>query len=85
MTYWYDNLEDLFVIPGHKLLRPGNDPVVSEIPEEVRIGLLKLDPFYRADVVELFINGYTELGTIFYARKDPAQHPAPPDSRISLT
>jgi hypothetical protein len=40
-----DGGEQVLIIPAWKLLRPGNDPVASMIPADVRKTILSLDPF----------------------------------------
>jgi hypothetical protein len=44
-VYAFDNLEKIIIAPVHKLLHPGDDPLINEIPVEVRRRLLELDPF----------------------------------------
>jgi hypothetical protein len=36
---------EILIVPAHRLLRPGDDPVASQIPEDTRRRLLELDPF----------------------------------------
>ncbi|MFX0197278.1 MAG: carboxypeptidase-like regulatory domain-containing protein [Candidatus Hodarchaeota archaeon] len=45
--YEHNDCDQLLIVPAHKLLRPGDDPVVSNIPAEDRMRLLELDPFIQ--------------------------------------
>jgi hypothetical protein len=38
-------IEQLILVSAHKLLRPGDDPVINAIPAETRRRILALDPF----------------------------------------
>ena len=38
--------EQFVVVPAWKLLRPGTDPIASQIPEQARRNILELDPFF---------------------------------------
>ncbi len=49
--YEHQDTENLLIIPAHKLLRPGDDPIVSNIPADDRRKILELDPFiYNLDL-----------------------------------
>ena len=43
--YTLKKIKEVILIPAHKLLRPGKDPIASSIPDEARRQILSLDPF----------------------------------------
>lgn len=43
--YEHKDCDQIVLIPAHKLLRPGDDPIANNIPKDVRRRLLELDPF----------------------------------------
>lgn len=43
--YEHQSCDQVIVVPAHKLLRPGTDPIASAIPPSERRKLLELDPF----------------------------------------
>lgn len=47
LVYSCTDIQEVIVAPAHKLLLPGNDPITSQIPEDVRYKLLNLDPFIK--------------------------------------
>lgn len=70
LAYWFEEMENVIILPAHKLLRPGDDNIANSIPPEVRYELLTLDPFFPRDQLDLFFPSFEPRGVVCYVKEE---------------
>jgi hypothetical protein len=75
---------ELVIVPAHRLLRPGDDPVAKRIPEATRRRILELDPFIT-NLDEFFPpNAATPLSRAANPYADPSRGDGQTNNRAAM-
>ena len=73
LFYSMESVQQIIIAPAWKLLRPGDDPIVSAIPEDARRRMLQLDPFIQS-LDRFFPDSGADLSLAANSYADPSRN-----------